>query len=64
MTNTQLIEKLKKLPPDLIVYSVDSDGCHDCNPEGMPNYHEVDEVKVREEGMYPYYTLRNVIELT
>jgi len=64
MTVEQLMEHLKTLPPKSTVYFVDFEGCHECNPECMPHYHEVGGVGVEARGEYPWNELVNVVKMT
>lgn len=61
MTVSQLIEKLSKQPKDAVVYLVDCEGCSECNPEGMPHYSNVYDVKFQEEGDYPSHDLEDIV---
>lgn len=63
MKVSQLIAKLQKLPQDAEVYTSNNEGCEECNPEGMPYYHEVLPPEHRETGEYPYHDLKNIVVL-
>jgi hypothetical protein len=63
MTKAELIDKLSALPPEAEVYHVNYDGCSECNPECMPQYHSIDRVTIQAQGWYPADDLKNVVVL-
>lgn len=63
MTVSKLIEQLLTLPQDAKVFKTSCDGCPECNPEGIPYYHDVNAPEFKTEGEYPYQKERNVVTL-
>lgn len=64
MTNKQLIGYLSVLPMDATIKISCSDGCHECNPEGMPTYYDIDDIpKYTPQGAYPYEKEKHLIIL-
>lgn len=59
----ELVAKLLKMPQKAEVIKTSSDGCSDCNPEGMDYYHDVYSVDFKAEGDYPNSRHKNVVVL-
>jgi len=64
MTVLDLIARLQQLPHDAEVHTVNYDGCVECNPEGMPAYHEVTGANFQAEGHYPFHRTKNFVVLS
>jgi hypothetical protein len=64
MTVAQLIERLKTMPQESVVWTKNYDGCWECNEEGMPIYHVIEDVDFETRGQYPSYQERDLVVLS
>jgi hypothetical protein len=59
----ELLEQLKKMPLDAEVLKSNSEGCSECNPEGMEHLSSLYSVEFKKEGDYPYNSKKNIVVL-
>lgn len=60
----ELIEELMKLPQESEVFHVSNDGCSECNGEGLPWYHPINDVSFLETGAYPFHKAKDVVTIS
>lgn len=55
MTVAELVAKLLTMPQDAEVWKSDASGCHECNPEGIDYYSEINGVYLGDTYVKGYY---------
>lgn len=54
MTVQDMIDLLSTMPSDAILMKSNTDGCEECNPDGLENLHEPEYPVAHEAKLAPY----------